>query len=456
MAGASGPAPDTLARWPKDGPLRPNASMDTSSAPLRRLLSQPTFRRWALANLFARLPLTMNLLVLVLVGEEVTGSVATGATLAGISTFCAGAAAQWRGRRLDRVELNLGLRQDLVASGVAVAVMATATILEAPVGVLAAIAVVQGIAFAAVLGGFRALLVHAVPPRDLAAANAMDAVFVEVAFIAGPALAGVLALLAPPSAVLALMALACGVAVVLTARLPGRPPHQGDRVAVGPAPLRTHGATPIYLLGLVLGLALGGFEAMIPARLEDMGMSAEAAGPMLALTAAGSGVAGLVAANLGDQLRRGRVVAAGLMVVFAAALVPAALAPGLALLGIALFVTGAPIAPLNALASLALQRIIAVPRQAEGFSLYPATILIGAGLGQFGTGRLLEVSSATTVLLGLAIIPAVAAVGLITAALRRRALGLPPGVGADHDPTVADPGSYATGVSTDQPSVRTA
>ena len=164
--------------------------MSTPPSPIRRLAAQPTFRRWAVANLFARLPLTMNLLVLVLVGEEVTGSVATGATIAGAATLSAGLTAQLRGRRLDRVELNRGLRQDLMLSGVSVTAILIATILRAPVPVLLVLAAVMGVAYAAVLGGFRALLVRSVPPGDLEAANAIDAVFVEVAFVTGPARGG--------------------------------------------------------------------------------------------------------------------------------------------------------------------------------------------------------------------------------------------------------------------------
>ena len=78
------------------------------------------FRRWAVVNLLARLPMTMNLLALVLVGEAVTGSLANGASLAGIATVSAGLAAQWRGRMLDRVELREGLRRHLGLSALAV------------------------------------------------------------------------------------------------------------------------------------------------------------------------------------------------------------------------------------------------------------------------------------------------------------------------------------------------
>ncbi|CAN5153717.1 hypothetical protein BH23ACT9_BH23ACT9_26260 [soil metagenome] len=411
-------------------------------APLRRLLRQQPFRRWAIVNLFARLPLTMNLLALVLVGEAVTGSLGTGAMLAGISTFCAGFSAQWRGRRLDRVELRKGLRGDLLLSSGVVAVMCVAVVLSAPVWLLALVAGGQGVAYAAVLGAFRALLIPSVPPEDIEAANAIDAVFVEVAFIAGPALAGALALLIPPVGVLVLMSVAFAIAAAMLSWLPTRHPLTGDPSAAGPSPLFTRGATVIYSLTLFIGLALGAWEAAMPARLAAFGLQPAAAGPLLALTAAGSGVAGLFAANQTDPLRRGRIMGGTLALLFALAFLPTALAPSLLLLGVALFVIGVPIAPLNALCGLALQRIIAEPRQAEGFAMYPAMVLIGAGTGQIMAGVLLARISAEILILGIAAVPALVGLVVLAAALRRSVIGMPPGLGYLHDPTIRDPRSY--------------
>lgn len=415
--------------------------MTTESAPLRRLLSRPLFRRWAVANLFARLPLTMNLLALVLVGEEVADSLATGAMLAGVATAASGLTAQWRGRRLDRTELRAGLRVDLVLSAIAIGALAVAAQLGAPIWVLAVIAAAEGVAFAAVLGAFRTLLVSCVPKADIEPANAVDAVFVEVAFVAGPALAGALALVVGPIGVLGLMVIAFLVASAMLSWLPTREPT-GTGTLPGPAPLRTHGATPVYILVFLTGLPLGAWEATIPARIEAFGLEAASAGPLLALTALGSGIGGVIATNLRDPLRQGRLLAAGLLAAFGLLFLPTAWAPNLLFLGGTLFLIGLPIAPLNALAGLAFQRTIATPRQAEGFSLYPAMILIGAGIGQAVAGALQATVSPTTVLALLAFVPVTLAVVVLGAALRRRARGLPPGVGFGHDPTIPDPDGY--------------
>ena len=162
----------------------------------------------------------------------------------------------------------------------------------------------------------------------------------------------------------------------------------------------------VYLLAFGPGLALGGWEASVPARLESFGWEPATAGPLLALAALGSGLAGLVAANLRDPLRYGRAMAAGLLLMFALSFVPTAVAGSVLVLAAGLFVVGVPIAPLNALASLSLQRIVAEPRQAEGFALYPAMILIGAGTGQAIAGIALRVLSPAAFMLLLAAVPA--------------------------------------------------
>lgn len=417
--------------------------MDLSDAPLRALLSNRLFRRWAVANLFARLPLTMNLLALVLVGEVVAGDLATGATLAGILTLTSGLLAQPRGRRLDRVELRGGLRRDLLVAAVVMVGIAVAAWSGAPVWVLGVLAAAEGVASAAVLGGFRALLVPTVSAAQIEPANALDAVFVEVAFVAGPAVAGAAALVIGPIGVLLLEAAAFATGALLLSGLPPRPPAR-DLDRAGPAPLWTRGARSIYLLAFGPGLALGAWEASMPARLDAYGWEAASAGPLLALTALGSGLAGLAAANMRDPLRRGRALAAGLLAVFALSFVPTALAGSVAVLAVALFIVGVPIAPLNALAGLAIQRIVAEPRQAEGFALYPAMILIGAGSGQALAGVALELLRPAAFMLLIALVPAALTLLIVAAIVRRRALGIPTGVGYPHDPVVADPAGPGT------------
>lgn len=386
------------------------------STGLRDLARQRLWRRWTLASFLARLPGTMTLLALVLAGEEATGSLAVGAQLAGVATVVAGVAAPWRGRRLDRAELRGGLQRACLATGAVFLAQALALALDAPVWALFALAAVQGVAFAAISGGFRALLVPVVPPEDLARANTMEAVFVEVAFVAGPTLAGLLGLVVGARGVLLAMAAASFASILVARRLPRLQPAVGRPSA---APWRVPAARAVFGLGLSLGVCVGLFESALPARAAELGFQAASGGLLLAFTSIGSAAGGLFAAGQRDALAHVRGQACALLVAFALLLVPVAAAGNVWWLGAALLLAGVPIAPLNALGSLVLQQAVPPGRQAEGFAVYIAAILVGAGLGNGLTGLLLDDIGAQALLLLSVVLPLAAAAAVGAAVLRR-------------------------------------
>ena len=387
------------------------------STGLAALVRQPLWRRWTLASFLGRLPLTMTLLALVLVGEEATGSLAVGAQLAGLATLMAGVAAPWRGRQLDRGGLREGMRKAALLTAAMLVLQALAVSTGAPLIVLYLLAAAHGAAFAALSGGFRALLVPVVSAEDLPRANTLEAVFIEIAFVAGPSLAGILALGIGPVGVLLAMAAASVGSALLTAKLPAVTPHR-DRTSA--APWRTPGAMPVYLLALALGVTLGLMESALPPRAEELGMASAAAGPLLALTAGGSAVGGLVAALRRDHRRHQARVAVVLLVVLAAAMVGLAVSGSLPPLALLLFGVGVPIAPLNALASLRLQDILPLGRLGEGFAVFTSMIMVGAGLGQSVTGQLLDNLGAQALLAGAGGVPLIAGAGIVAVLSRRR------------------------------------
>ncbi|CAN5792379.1 MFS transporter [soil metagenome] len=377
------------------------------STGLGGLVRQPLWRRWTLASLLGRLPLTMTLLALVLVGEQVAGSLAVGAQLAGVATITAGIAAPLRGRQLDSGDLRVGLRNAALLTAAVLAAQAAAMVLGAPLLVLFGLAAAQGVTSAALSGGFRALLVSVVSAADLPQANTLEAVLIEIAFVAGPSLAGILALVVGPVGVLLAMAAASVASALLTATLPPVSAHPEQAAA---APWRTAGAPAVYLLALAMGAALGLLESALPARSTELGMAAASAGPLLALTAGGSAVGGLLAAVRRDHRRYQARVAVGLLLAMGMLFGALAATGGRLSLGVLLFLAGAPIAPLNALGSLRLQDTIPASRLGEGFAVFTAMILVGAGIGQSITGQLLESVGAQALLAGAAVIPIAAGV----------------------------------------------
>ena len=391
---------------------------------LGALARQPQWRRWTAASFLGRLPMTMTLLALVLVGERAAGSLAVGAQLSGVAIFTAGIAAPLRGRQLDRGGLREGLRNAALLTAAVVFAQAAAVVLGLPLWVLFLLAAAQGVAIAALSGGFRALLVVVVPAEDLPRANTLEAVFIEVAFVAGPSLAGILALVVGPVGVLIAMALAGVASAGLIMTLPAVPGL--GRAATDVAPWRTPGAMPVYLLALLMGVTAGLLESALPPRAEELGAAAAMAGPLLALTAGGSALGGLAAAVRADHRRWQARVAVALLAAFGLLMFGLAAAGTVLAVGVLLFAVGIPIAPLNALGAMRLQTCLPPRRLGEGFALYTAMILVGAGIGQSITGQLLPTVGAQALLAGAAFVPlvAAAAVTLVVARGRRRRLAL--------------------------------
>lgn len=389
--------------------------MDISG--LARLARQPRWRWWTLASLLGRLPVTMSLIALVLAGERATGSLAIGAQLAGVATICAGVAAPWRGRRLDGRELRRGLQVACLSGGAVL--LAQTVAVAAPVAVLFALAAAQGLALAAVPGGYRALLPAVVPEEDVSRANAVEAVSIEVAFVTGPALAGILALVLGPVGVLVAMACCTFASAAVAFTLPTvHPPEE----RTGATPWRSPGVLPVYVVAFSRGLTVGLFESAVPPRADELGYAAASAGPLLALLAAGSGVGGVIATLRNDGARRARLQAALLLGAFGLLLVPAASSGSVVLLGAAMFLAGIPIAPLNALGAMLLQHNVAPGRHAEGFAAYSAAIVIGVGIGQVLTGLLLDRAGAQALLYACAAVPVAMSLVVVQRALRARRL----------------------------------
>ena len=389
------------------------------STGLGALVRQPLWRRWMVASLLGRLPLTMTLLALVLVGERVSGSLAVGAQLAGVATVTAGIAAPLRGRQLDRGGVRDGLRNAALLTAGVILCQAAAVLAGAPLPVFYLLAAAQGAAFAALSGGFRALLVPVIPPEHLQRANVLESVLVEIAFVAGPSLAGILALVVGPVGVLLAMAAAAIASALLVRTLPDMPggPAHGSM-----APWRVPAAAPAYLLALSMGVAVGLLESALPARATQLGVAAASAGPLLALTAGGSALGGLMATARRDHRRhQGRVVV-GLLVAFGLLAGGLAAASSLVGAGVWLFALGVPIAPLNALGTLRIQDSLPASRLGEGFALYTAMILVGAGVGQSITGQLLGDVGAQALLVGAGALPVAAAVVVAAVVLRGRRL----------------------------------
>ncbi len=385
---------------------------------VRALIRRPLWRRWAAASGLSRLPVAMVPLAFVLAGQYATGSFAAGALLVSVHALSEAVAAPWGGRLLDRREVRGGVQQALVVAAGALALLAGAVSLRAPLPLLLLLAAAVGAIPAGVPGGYRALLPHIVPRAALDTAYALDASLLEVEWMIAPVLVAVAVLLHTPIAAVLLMASAAILAAAATGALP-RLAAQATGVARR-ALWRDRRAVPVYALMAALSVGIGAMEAGLPALLVSLGAPAATAGLLLGLLAVASATGGLVYGSRVDRwpgtpARRAPLLLALLGVL----LLPLGVVPTAPLAAPVLILAGLLLAPLVGLCTSLLQQVLPPTQRAEGFSLLYAASGLGYGGGSLLIALLLRPLGPHGTLLVTALVPlVVGSVMFITRATR--------------------------------------
>jgi MFS family permease len=370
---------------PERTPTGPHGTVTAEYRGISGLLSDRVWQRWTLASFLARLPITMALLGLVLAGHAETGSLATGARLAGVATFCAGLAGPLRGRLLDRGELRRGLQRNCFLTSGLFAAAAICVAFRVPIIVLYGLCVGIGYAFSGIYGGFRALLIVAVKPDRLRRAHFVESLMVEASWGIGPLLATLLAVLGGAVAVLtgiAAISLLAGVSLINVVRSVPRTRSRSHilrqrldiRVLVG--------------LAFCQGLGFGTFESNVPQRMPGYGLSANLGGVFLLLLATGSVVGGTYVSLRPIRRRRTARKGSVLFATFAVLMLPSIFAPSAIAYGGCLVFASLMLVPLNGLGMSEVEARVGAEQRAEAFSSYQAAVMIGSGIGTVLNGVL--------------------------------------------------------------------
>lgn len=361
------------------------------AASLRSLVGIRSWRRWTRSSFLARLPVTMALLGLVLAGQHATGSVATGAKLAGVTTFVAGLAGPIRGRMLDRKELRQGLQRSCLFSGFVLAALAAVVWLKATVWILYVLCAMEGWWVAGVWGGFRALLVAAVPFQHLRRAHFVESLMIEVTYLIGPLIVTGIALLTGAVGVLVAMALVSFLAWLSLLRVGKLHPQ----AIVYSHLLRSRGDLRVLcVLSFLTGLSFGLVENNVPQRMHMYGLQAATAGLFLTCLSIGSVTGGVFVSIRPIARRRPVRTAAILYLVFACLVVPSTFAPTAASFAVLLLVASLMLVPLNGLGTAELEARIGKEQRAEAFAYFMAAMMIGGGLSSILNGVLVTVIGA--------------------------------------------------------------
>jgi MFS family permease len=260
----------------------------------RSLLSIPYARAFVLAGFVARLSISMRALGAVLMISQLTGSYGLAGAVAAVALLGEAVAAPRLGRLVDRYGQRRTLLLSLAVHSVGTLALVISAQLSAPNWVLLATAALSGAAALQVGSLVRArwsALVGDSPALE--AAFALESTLDELVFVLGPVLVTVLALgVAPGAGLLGALFLTIVGSLALALQHRTEPAPAGVRDLSERSAISSPGLRVLVGTFVAVGAIFGTLDVAMVAFAGQVG-SPSAAGPLLALVAAGSLLAGL-------------------------------------------------------------------------------------------------------------------------------------------------------------------
>jgi hypothetical protein len=373
----------------------------------RAVVRTPGMRAWTVIVLCQRLPIAMSPLALVYLGHLAASSYAVGALLAAAFAAAEAVAAGVMGRRFDRRSARSEIRLVLGVQAVLLLALAVSTLATTPIWLLLALSAGAGGVASGAHGGLRALLVRTVPPSAHHAALSLESTLTTLLWAVGPAVVGLVTLVADAVWPVVLTA-AIAAAGVLAARAltdPGPAPQDGPA-----ADVRGWRRTWPALLqeGAVLA-CVGAAYTGLPALLESVGTDAAVAGPVLAVFAVAGLVGGLA---YGSRTWPGayRTQSAMLVLAVTAVLGLAVVMPTAGVISALVVLSGLVGTPALTARAAGVQQQLPERAWATGFSGLYAAGGVGFGIAGIVVACLLEPVGIRTALLACVAVAAVATV----------------------------------------------
>jgi MFS family permease len=359
----------------------------------RRILSRPHVLALCATSVLARLPVGMGAVALVIFVHDHTGSFGAAGVVAGAFTIGLGATSPLLGRLVDR----RGPRRVLIPAGLltALGLVLVVVLAEAGAGTaaLVAAAALAGGATPPVGGLLRGLWPSLVEDEDLVGGYVIDSLLIEVFFVAGPLLTGVLAA-AAGSTVPLFAAAGCGILgtlwfasiPIVGAKEPAPAEHHTRAGALASPAIRL-----LALTGIPIGITFGVFDVVFPAFGAEHGNSA-LGGPFVAAAALGSAIGALV---YGAQAHRFSSAAQGsiaLAIYQPLACLPMLLADSTTAMFAFAALAGTYIAPASNLRNQIAQAAMPPGTGTEAFTWLALSLTVGASGGSALAGPLVQSS----------------------------------------------------------------
>ncbi|MCY7397144.1 MAG: MFS transporter, partial [Nocardioides sp.] len=366
----------------------------------RRILTPPGHLLFSLTGLFARLPISMVGLGIVLLVEAGTGSYGVAGAVSAAYMVANAILAILQGRLVDGLGQARVLAGASVVFGVAMVALITSVQSGWAIGTSYLFAALAGGSLPQIGSCVRARWSHVLSaPADVQTAYALEAVVDEAVFILGPILVTVLATSVHPVAGLgAAIVAGVGGSLAFAAQHRTEPPAQPHDRSTGARPgLPWRTVVPLTVVCACLGVLFGAAEVTTVAFADEQGDKAYAGG-LLALWALGSLLSGVVTGAV--SWRSGPTVRVRIgSLAMAAAMVPLAFIDSLPLMGLALIVGGVAIAP-TMVATLSLtERSVPPARLTEGMAIMQTGLVAGVAPGATLSGFVVDHSGASAAFL---------------------------------------------------------
>jgi MFS family permease len=378
-----------------------------------RILGRPGTALFSATGLVARLPMSMVGLGIVLLVEGRSGSYGVAGAVAAAYMIANAILAILQGRLLDRLGQARVLTGASLLFGVAMVLLMWSVEADWPIGTAYVFAALAGASLPQIGSCVRARWSYVLSaPAEVQTAYALEAVVDEVVFILGPILVTVLATgINPVAGLVTAMVTGVGGSLAFSSQRATEPPaHRHDRSEGARPPMPWRTVIPLIVVFAGLGVLFGAAEVTTVAFADEQGNKAYA-GPLLALWALGSLVAGVVTGAL--TWRKGpagrvRLGALGM----ACAMAPLTFIDAVPLMGLMLLVGGLAIAPTLVAAMSLTAQTVPASRLTEGMAIMHTGLVAGVAPGATISGFVVDHSGASAaylVSLGAGVVAALAA-----------------------------------------------
>jgi len=386
----------------------------------RSLLSIPHARAFVLAGFVARLSISMRALGAVLMVSELTGSYGLAGAVAAAALLGEAVAAPRLGRLVDRYGQRRVLLLSLAVHSAGTLALVISAHLSAPNWVLWATAALSGAAALQVGSLVRArwsALVGNSPALE--AAFALESTLDELIFVLGPALVTALALgVAPGAGLLGALVLTTVGSLALGLQRRTEPAPAGVRDLSERSAIRTPGLRVLVATFVAAGAIFGTLDVAMVAFTGQVGAPA-AAGPLLALVALGSLLAGLTYGARSWRWPLDKRFVASVVVLWGGT-VPLVLVPSVAFMAPAATLAGVAIAPTLIAGFTLVQKLVPSGALTEGLNWMITALGVGAAIGAWTAGLIADSAGGATAFL-IAVVAGGAAV-IVAACGRSRLL----------------------------------